>query len=225
MGKKAKDLTGVRFGKLLVVKRQGSQSGSILWLCKCDCGNFNVVNGGNLRSGRVVSCGCYALEVRTKHGRYKHPLFFTWINIIRRCGNPEHGELYAKTWVFSKWRESIDSFINYVDRVLGPKPSKQHTIDRINNLGHYIPGNIRWASKEEQSNNRRSVRVFDYNGETGTVRHFARKYGINFNTLRTRLQRGMPLCQVLQEPLSEQHAAASNLRFGRARAAKAVKGA
>ena len=61
------DLTGERFGRLTVVKRAESRilsSGKHVtrWLCKCDCGNETIVNGGLLQSGQTQSCGCYNKE-------------------------------------------------------------------------------------------------------------------------------------------------------------------
>lgn len=59
--RKAEDLTGKRFGRLVVVERAGSNRGAT-WLCQCDCGNQKVVRGGNLRNGNVKSCGCLNRE-------------------------------------------------------------------------------------------------------------------------------------------------------------------
>lgn len=64
LGKKsAKDITGQKFGRLLVLKRYGtSNDKKATWLCKCDCGNEVVVTGKSLRRGTTLSCGCYNKE-------------------------------------------------------------------------------------------------------------------------------------------------------------------
>jgi len=57
------DMTGYRFGRLVVKKESNHKSwGRICWVCKCDCGSVHVVDGGSLRRGEVVSCGCYHRE-------------------------------------------------------------------------------------------------------------------------------------------------------------------
>lgn len=56
---KFKDLTGMRFNRLTVIKENGRKNNKIVWLCKCDCGNVKNIIGSDLKSGKVVSCGCY----------------------------------------------------------------------------------------------------------------------------------------------------------------------
>lgn len=66
MGKKI-DLTGQRFGRLVVLRECGrSKSGKVLWKCHCDCGNECVVSGDHLRRGKATSCGCHKRD--TVHG-------------------------------------------------------------------------------------------------------------------------------------------------------------
>lgn len=55
-------LEGERFGRLLVRERVGTQNGRVTWLCLCDCGNETTVRGSDLRTGKVVACGCYRIE-------------------------------------------------------------------------------------------------------------------------------------------------------------------
>ena len=57
-------MEGKRFGRLMVLQDSGKRGsdGSILWTCKCDCGNTKDILGTNLRNGKVVSCGCYQKE-------------------------------------------------------------------------------------------------------------------------------------------------------------------
>lgn len=58
------DLTGKRFGKLVVLKKTNERTacGCVKWLCKCDCGNFKTVGSSDLRTGKTLSCGCLSKE-------------------------------------------------------------------------------------------------------------------------------------------------------------------
>jgi len=61
------DLTGQRFGRLLVLGRSDRQTGGMAtWVCRCDCGVTKVIRGAHMRSGRSTSCGCLARELLTK---------------------------------------------------------------------------------------------------------------------------------------------------------------
>lgn len=94
MGNKI-DLTGQRFGRLLVICEYGrDKHRSVLWLCKCSCGNEVTVNGDYLRNGHTTSCGCYMKEClskrmserKTKHGMSRTRLYQTWKSILLRTG-------------------------------------------------------------------------------------------------------------------------------------------
>jgi len=66
------DLTGQRFGRLIVIKRDGSDKfGKAMWLCQCDCGNQKTINGSSLRRGLTVSCGCKKAEEMQKYNESK----------------------------------------------------------------------------------------------------------------------------------------------------------
>ena len=57
------DMVGKRFGRLLVVRREGNgSSGKVTWMCRCDCGKEKVVKAGSLRSENTTSCGCVQKE-------------------------------------------------------------------------------------------------------------------------------------------------------------------
>ena len=69
------DLTGQRFGRLVVIREYGRKNGHVAWLCKCDCGNEVVINGAYLRNGKSQSCGCLVVDLVTErntlHGYWK----------------------------------------------------------------------------------------------------------------------------------------------------------
>lgn len=110
------DMTGKRFGKLVVVSRAKSPNKQAAWLCKCDCGNETVVLGWNLRSGHTVSCGCVHKEglkkgLRLSHGMANCRLYGIWEDMKSRCYNPNTppnewvsvGSLYTRNgYIISK---------------------------------------------------------------------------------------------------------------------------
>src|SRR5687768_17367489 len=90
----ALDLVGQRFGRLTVTERlpkriYGGQPVAF-WRCQCECGGEIAVSTGNLRSANTASCGCVRTPPPGPHGNSKHPLYQTWVDIIRRCGDPDN---------------------------------------------------------------------------------------------------------------------------------------
>lgn len=159
-----KDLTGRRFGMLTVVRRDGaSKAGKARWLCECDCGRTKSTLSGSLLRGRTASCGCRQIaEVRerlTVHGqaakRARTVLYKTWAGMKARCTNPNTTgyENYGGRGirVCAEWMASFEAFAQHI----GERPGPGYSIDRIDNDGHYEPGNVRWATRAEQNQNQR----------------------------------------------------------------------
>lgn len=88
--------------------------------------------------------------------------------------------------ICDRWRKS---FIDFLEDV-GRRPSLDHTLDRIDNNGNYEPGNVRWATPEEQQNNKRDSRLVSFNGETKTIAQWARHCGMEKSTLYRRIMSG-----------------------------------
>ena len=153
-----KDLTGHRYG-MLVVNDYWCRDGKAhhLWLCKCDCGRETLARGNNLRTGNTISCGCQHSGGRAteRHGMHDTPEYSTWEHLVQRC-RPEYfkSHIYSERGieVCERWRNSFLAF--YED--MGPRPEGK-TIDRIDNEKGYEPGNCRWATPKEQSQNQRYI--------------------------------------------------------------------
>lgn len=108
-----------------------------------------------------INCKDITGRRREKHGMARTPFYRTWKGRNSRCYNPKN-PAYKNyggrgITVCDEWKNSFVAFMDYVEENLGPKPSTQHTVDRINNDGNYELGNIRWTTWGEQANNRRPI--------------------------------------------------------------------
>ena len=160
------DLTGQRFGRLVVIREYGrDKCGKVLWLCRCDCGAEVVIRGYHLRSESIKSCGCLSREQTvsrsTKHGCYHKPWYNVYQSMMERCGHWEGAsEKMIRNYrdrgitVCEEWRESPLAF---GDWLLSHGWRKGLQIDRIDNDHGYCPENCRVVTPKENLNNRRNT--------------------------------------------------------------------
>lgn len=124
-----------------------------------------------------------------------------WINMKNRCFNPkaDNYKYYGGRGiaVCEDWRCSFSAFYAHI----GPRPSKNHTVDRIDTLRGYEPGNVRWAAPEVQQNNRRDCRFLEAFGKTQTIAQWARECGIPYGYIRDRLELGWSAADAIATPV------------------------
>ncbi len=142
---------------------------SLVYLCRCDCGELTLKTSIQLRSGRSRSCGCLSAEVSSvanrTHGMRKAPEYKSWVSMKQRCLNPRNDRYADYGGRGIKICERWLSFANFFAD-LGPRPNRSYTHERNNNELGYAPENCRWATKKEQSRNRRSSVILSAFGQT-----------------------------------------------------------
>jgi len=163
MSSKGVDISGIKYGKLIAIEpTEFRQSKGVVWRCICSCGNKHLASAHNLRQGKSPMCKqCRYHDLskkRTSHGKSRTQLYRTWISMIDRCsehGDKKHNYFDRGIKVWEGWlgHDGLDQFIKDV----GERPSKDHSLDRINNDGDYTPSNVRWATRSQQMKNRRKM--------------------------------------------------------------------
>lgn len=154
-------------------------------LCRCACGTERIVRLDALRRGSTAGCGCHV----ERHGQWNTPEYKTWQAMRFRCSNPSHvhfadyGGRGIK--VCERWRESFSAFLEDV----GPRPSRQFTLDRIDNSKGYEPGNCQWSTRKQQANNRRTNRVVVIRGVEANATEWAHAAGLPADCVGMRLRK------------------------------------
>jgi hypothetical protein len=284
MAPKVKDLSGQRFGRLLVLEQGPHRSGKVAWSCRCDCGGSALVAarhllGGNtqscgclrqlqgerpnarsrakqpepgtlfgrwkvlgpaepwrvpdrkmrrgwslhtavrvecqceartvserllaeLKSGGTRSCSCRQREASARNGKArrlhggtaggKHtPEFGVWCAMRRRCYFREdpYFESYGGRGitVCDAWCRSFAVFL----QDMGPQPASGYSIERLDNDGHYEPGNCVWATPKQQARNRRNTVWVQYQGEVIALAEAAERAGVGYKSAYAQMRRGV----------------------------------
>lgn len=193
------DISGQKFERLTAVE-PCRKNGKRMWRCVCSCGGETVTPVTALLRGHTRSCGCLFKEIRNRganrrHGHTNAPEYCIWHAMRNRCARPsvERYPIYGGRGitVCERWQK-FENF--YAD--MGPRPSSRHSIDRIDGDGNYEPGNCRWATVTEQSNNRSHVKLVSDGERTLCLAQWIREIAISYPTLRRRLAEGLTINEI-----------------------------
>lgn len=154
----------------------------------CECGVVKKYCLTSIKQGRTKSCGCFHKQIITSHGYTNSKTYNSWVSMKARCNDPKYKNYGGRGVKFCKsWRK----FENFL-KDMGERPEKM-TLDRIDFSGNYTPENCRWATIEQQANNKRTCRIVNYNGKKYTLTQLARKLDMVPNTLKYKLNHGYKL--------------------------------
>lgn len=207
-GKQKIDITGKRFGQLVVIKFACVIKKKIKWLCKCDCGKEAIIDSYALRHGITSNCGCESRIGSPTHGATRGhkriPEYNAWCNMKARCYNKKHPEYknYGERGirVCNRWVNSFEHFISD----MGIRPSSEHSLDRHpDSDGNYLPNNCRWATDKQQCRNKRigGNILITINNETKCLSEWAEASKLSRGTISWRLEHKWPSERLLETPL------------------------
>lgn len=198
---------GTRFGALVVRRPAGKDPKTCKSLseCVCDCGAVVVKRNNDLRTGRVVSCGCVKrarssqmMWERAERSNANHmsqtPLYRCWRGLVRRCTDPRD-KSYRRYGgrgieVCKSWRTSFRRFRSWA---LSHGYADGLEIDRIDFNKGYWPSNCRFVDLVTQANNKSNNRFIEYQGKHMTVMQWSRELDVNYDTIKAGTKRGIPI--------------------------------
>jgi hypothetical protein len=168
--------------------------------CQCDCGNETEARYDCIMSGNTKSCGCLGKETQFKktHGMFGTRPYNIWLGMKDRCNNTSKNSKWYKD-VGITYDKSWDIFENFwTDMKEGY--CDDLTLERIDTNGNYEKSNCKWATREEQSNNKRNNHLVTYNNETKTVTQWSRIFNIKVSLILSRLSKNIQPPELFNQP-------------------------
>lgn len=188
-----RDFTGMTIGSTTVLKYLGKRGRYHRWLCKCNqCGSEIERMHANVLTSKICdTCRLKQLPAHTRtHGQSKSPTYMSWRAMKRRCDNPKdsmysyyggRGVTYEPIW------GKYENFV--VD--MGERPSRGHTLDRLDTSKPYSKENCRWATRAEQTWNREATVMIEVDGYCKPATVWAKEFGIPTTTVLRRYKKGV----------------------------------
>lgn len=199
---KALTESGIKINRLTSVRYIENRRNKRIWLFICECGKSIQVPYVAVRSGNTKSCGCLKAEIlknrSTTHGYAprKNPrrAWLIWRNIQTRCTNKNRNSWneYGGRGIRCEWSDFLSFF-----KDMGDPPTESHSIERIDVNGNYSKLNCRWATRLEQSRNKRKSKILSFGKRTLHLKEWSVATGISYWTLRSRYDRGLPAEEIL----------------------------
>lgn len=204
------DLSGRRFGKLLVISRgEDFQNKEPRWVCLCACGEECLVRGSKLRANRTKSCGCHRgaaiAETHRTHGQSRTRLYRAWNSMRQRCDPNRAAEFPRYSGSGIRVCREWERFEPFYEWATANGYRADLSIDRIDGCGNYTPDNCRWATPLEQSQNLKTNVLLTHNGETLCIEEWARRSTLTSGGFRRRLESGWPIELALTAPPRRGH--------------------
>jgi hypothetical protein len=197
------DLIGKRFNRMTLNGVFEVPGGYTEGEFTCDCGTVKRLRLHAVTTGNTKSCGCFkrqrVREVSVTHGGTGTPEYRSYYEMRKRCLNPRN-HAYDRyggrgITICDRWLSGFENF----RADMGPRPSPRHSLDRIDNHGPYSPDNCRWATGEEQCNNRRSTRLLTAEGRTMGLKEWCEELGVSRYLMVTRMDAGMAAEEVVAD--------------------------
>jgi hypothetical protein len=205
---------GEVYGRVTVLRKAEKDGKHTRYECRCDGPHpdgeprFFTTVGTRLKDGSVVSCGCrreelcqnIAQHVIRTHGLSSHPLYGIWNGMMQRCYNPKESgyQDYGGRGisVCESWHD-VRNFVADMEATHRPGLS----IDRKNNNGNYSLENCRWEERVVQANNTRANVYVEIDGKKASIAVWARRFGINPQTVYARIRAGWDTAEALRHPI------------------------
>lgn len=202
------DIAGETFGNLLALTHEGSSKrGYAIWRCRCVCGKEVLVPSLWLRRGHKKSCNIDGHRYTGSDQSARDTLrsthmveYATWKHLRQRCLNPKDKVYRYYGGRGIKFHEGWAVFAKFLAD-MGPRPPDKTSIDRIDNNGDYEPGNCRWATAKEQSNNQRTTVFVESDGVKFTLSEYAERVGVARPLIYQRLKDGWTLDEAVTTPI------------------------
>ena len=203
MPRSKEEAIGTQFCRLTLID-QFQMNGATFGSFRCVCGTVKTLKLPVVRAGRITSCGCLKRAIagakNKTHGLSRSKEYRSWFEMLERCRNPEKAQFddYGGRGitVCERWMQFAPFYAD-----MGPKPSRLHTLDRIDNDGPYTPENCRWATRQVQRNNQRRSKVYTFNHVSGSLKDLARHFGLSYSMLHQRISTlGWPLHKAMTIP-------------------------
>lgn len=198
---------GEKYGRLEAIEFAGrNKRKQAYWMFECECGTVKKMLADNVKRGVAKSCGCLAREKAGKHS-ITHSMsrsrpYRIWSLMKDRCTNENYkakkhykdrGISFCERWhkFDNFWEDMKETYENHL------------TLDRIDNNAGYYKENCRWATREQQNNNKRNTIFIEYNGKTQTVSAWAKELGIKQSVIRQRRSKTSNVSIILKNKANE----------------------